>query len=149
MPDTDKKKTAPPRFPVPVVRLVILDKQGRVLVLRRANTAYGQGQWCLPGGKVDYNKTVEQAVIDELREETSLSCAEMHFLFYQDSLPPEEGGMHCLNLYFECRPSGQIELNPESSDSAWVSEQELDKYALVFRNDEGLRRYWQLKRAHS
>lgn len=149
MSHADEKNADPPRFPRPVVRLIVLDGQDRALILRRNNTTYGQGLWCLPGGKIDYNKTVEQAVIDELREETSLSCAEMRFLFYQDSLPPEPRGMHCINLYFECRPSGRIELNPESSDFTWISEQELDKYALVFRNDEGLRRYWKLKRTES
>jgi 8-oxo-dGTP diphosphatase len=128
--------------PVPVVRLIVRDRDGKVLILRRARTAYGEGAWCLPGGKVDYGETVEQAVAKELREETTLTCESARFLFYQDSLPPEPGGMHCINLYLECRASGSVVLNPESSASAWIGAGDVGGYEITFRNDEGLRRYW-------
>jgi hypothetical protein len=50
--------------------------------------------------------------------------------------------MHCINLYFECSVSGDVKLNPESSEWAWITPDELDRYEIVFRNDEALRRYW-------
>ena len=128
--------------PVPVVRLIVRNGEGKVLILRRAATAYGEGAWCLPGGKVDYGETVEQAVAKELREETTLTSESARFLFYQDSLPPEPGGMHCINLYFECRAAGQVVLNVESSAAAWIGPSDLGGYEITFRNDEGLRRYW-------
>lgn len=129
--------------PVPVVRLIIANAEGKVLILRRARTAYAEGGWCLPGGKVDYSETVEHAVRKELREETALECDRARFLFYQDSLPPEPGSMHCINLYFECSVSGDLQMNPESSDWAWIGPADLDEYEIAFRNDEGLLRYWE------
>jgi 8-oxo-dGTP pyrophosphatase MutT (NUDIX family) len=128
--------------PVPVVRLIVPDEDGKVLILKRARTAYGEGGWCLPGGKVDYGERVEQAVSKELREETALDCESARFLFFQDSLPPEPGSMHCINLYFECSVSGDLTMNRESSEWAWVGPDELGKYDIVFRNDEALTRYW-------
>jgi mutator protein MutT len=128
--------------PVPVVRLIVRNPEGKVLILRRARTAYGDGAWCLPGGKVDYGETVEQAAAKELREETSLACESLRFLFYQDSLPPRTGEMHCINLYFECRVAGEVVLNPESSASSWIGPDDVGSYEIAFRNDEGLRRYW-------
>jgi 8-oxo-dGTP diphosphatase len=128
--------------PVPVVRLIVRNADDAVLILRRAGTAHAEGGWCLPGGKVDYGETVEQAVRKELREETALEGNEARFLFYQDSLPPKPGAMHCVNLYFECSVSGHLKINPESSDWAWIGPDELDRYEIVFRNDEGLRRFW-------
>jgi 8-oxo-dGTP pyrophosphatase MutT (NUDIX family) len=128
--------------PVPVVRLIVPDDEGRVLLLRRHGSTHGLGAWCLPGGKVDYGQRVEEAVADELREETALECTGARFLFYQDSLPYEPGGMHCVNLYFECQVSGTIRLNEESSEYAWVGPEELEQYEIVFRNDAGLMRYW-------
>lgn len=130
-------------FPVPVVRLIVTDSVGRVLILRRQHTGSGNGHWCLPGGKVDYGMTVEQAVRNELQEETGLDCLEAEFLFYQDSLPPQPGTMHCINLYFRCRVAGDLLLNEESSEFCWIGPEQLAEYALVFRNDEGLRRFWQ------
>ena len=133
-------------FPVPTVRLIVVDDEGRVLLLRRANADYGLGRWCLPGGKVDYGETVENTVAKELQEETALACKSARFLFFQDSLPLEPGRMHCINFYFECRADGEIHLNDESSEAAWIRAEDLGRFELVFRNDEGLRRYWSKRR---
>lgn len=129
-------------YPVPVVRLIITNAENKTLVLKRQNTSYGDGQWCLPGGKIDYNDTVDRTVQKELEEETALTCEKSRFLFYQDSLPLEEGKMHCINLYFECDVTGEIRLNEESSDYAWIGPEDLDAYRLAFRHDLGLKRYW-------
>jgi 8-oxo-dGTP diphosphatase len=128
--------------PVPVVRLIIPDAHGKVLILRRHKTVYGAGEWNLPGGKVDYGRIVEDEVRKELMEETSLACTSMRFLFYQDSLPLKPGGMHCINLYFECSVKGSVTLNDESSRFAWIGPEDLNRFPLTFRNDAGLLRYW-------
>ncbi len=128
--------------PILVVRLIIKNAKNQVLMLRRAGSAHATGFWCLPGGKVDYCDTVEESAVRELQEETSLVCNSLRFLFYQDSLPPEPGGMHCINLYFECAVSGTVVLNNESSEFAWISRQDIDEYEIVFRNDLALLRYW-------
>ena len=78
----------------------------------------------------------------ELREETSLTCSVARFLFYQDSLPTQPGEMHCINFYFECEVVGGLEMNSESSDWAWIGQEELDRYEVVFKNDEAVQRYW-------
>jgi len=131
------------KFPVPAVRLIVPDDRGRVLILRRSATRYGKGDWCLPGGKVDYGATVEQTVVQELAEETSLSCISSRFLFYQDSLPSIPGDMHCINLYFECSASGEVCLNRESDCFRWIAADEMADYRLVFGNDRALTAYWQ------
>jgi ADP-ribose pyrophosphatase YjhB (NUDIX family) len=128
--------------PVPVVRLIMADPSGKVLILRRKNTAHSEGRWNLPGGKVDYGRIVEEEARKELREETALECTALRFLFYQDSLPVKPGGMHCVNLYFECSASGTLRLNEESDGFAWVGPGDLSYHRLTFRNDEGLLRYW-------
>lgn len=130
------------QIPVPAVRVIVLDEQGRVLIVKRRRTAYGEGAWCLPGGKVDYGQTVAEAVVAELREETGLDCGTARFLFYQDSLPPTPGTMHCINFYFECTVSGTVRLNKEAGKYVWISPEDLDRYHLVFGNDAGLRDYW-------
>jgi len=132
-------------FPIPVVRLIIKNAKDEVLILRRAGSAHATGFWCLPGGKVDYCDTVEESAVRELQEETSLVCNSLRFLFYQDSLPPEPGGMHCINLYFECAVSGTVALNDESSEFAWISREDIDEYEIAFRNDVALLNYWKGK----
>lgn len=133
------------RGPTPVVRLIIPDGQGRVLLLKRAGSSAAPGAWCLPGGKIEYGQTMEEAVRAELREETGMDCAESIFLFWQDSLPLEPGGMHCINLYFEVTAEGQLRTTPEAAEFAWVGPDDLSKFTIAFRHDEGLRRYWSEK----
>src|SRR5437870_2814460 len=132
-----------PPYPVPVVRLILVDNHKRVLLLQRADGTYGGGSWCLPGGKIDYGQTVEAVVQKELKEETNLNLMNCRFLFFQDSLPMKPGAMHCLNLYFECRASGEIALNQESTEFRWVGSEEIGHFDIAFRNDAGLRSYWQ------
>src|SRR5687767_1853120 len=134
-----------PNFPVPVVRLVLVNERNRVLLLRRADGMQGEGGWCLPGGKIDYGQTVAEAIGRELEEETNLQITSLRFLLYQDSLPLEAGGMHCLNLYFQCEWSGSLVLNSESKEHAWIGKDEMDKYDIVFGNSEALQRYWAMK----
>lgn len=47
-----------------------------VLLIKRANEPFKE-MWALPGGFVDMGETVEQAVVRELEEETSLSGIEL------------------------------------------------------------------------
>jgi mutator protein MutT len=128
--------------PVAVVRLIVPDASGRILILQRAPDSTDGGRWCLPGGKVDHGDTVEQAAVRELQEETSLRAASLRFLFYQDSLPPAPDRMHCINFYFQCAAEGEVVLNDESVAAAWIGPRDLDRFPLSFRNDEALLRYW-------
>lgn len=132
-------------YPVPVARLIIANAEGKVLILKRQGGEYAAGQWCLPGGKVDYGDTVEETVAKELREETSLTCTSKKFLFFQDSLPLSAGKMHCINLYFECTVTGEIVLNEESSEFAWIGPTDIAQYQIAFRHDLGLMHFWREK----
>jgi 8-oxo-dGTP pyrophosphatase MutT (NUDIX family) len=134
------------RFPVPSVRVMVADRAGRVLILRRRPESIGGGAWCLPGGKVDFGQAVEDALARELLEETGLTVVSARFLFYQDSLPTAEAPMHCINLYFACEATGAVRLNHESTEHAWVGEADLAAHELLFGNDEALARYFAERR---
>jgi 8-oxo-dGTP diphosphatase len=131
-----------PARPVPVVRIIVPDSSGRVLILQRATDSTDGGRWCLPGGKIDYGDTIEQAAARELVEETSLRSTSLRFLFYQDTLPPAPGRMHCINLYFLCAAEGEVVLNEESIAAAWIGPEDFPRFDLSFGNDEALLRYW-------
>ncbi len=134
----DTPPVAPPG-PIPVVRAIIEDAHGKVLLLRRANTTSGNGAWCLPGGKVDLRQTIAEALAREILEETSLQLISADFLLLQDSLPTADGPMHCINFYFRCRVRGELILNHESDAFAWVAKDTYENHRIVFQNDAALR----------
>ena len=65
------------------------------------------------------------------------------FLFYQDSLPFEPGGMHCLNMYLEMPMPGNAAPRVRGGQSLldWPGGN-LAKFQMVFRGDAGLAIYW-------
>lgn len=59
---------------------VVLIKNGKVLLGRRhpdpdkADSSFrSAGEWCLPGGKLDFGETLEEGAIREVREETGIT----------------------------------------------------------------------------
>nr|MDA3895508.1 NUDIX hydrolase [Desulfobacteraceae bacterium] len=58
--------------PVPAICLVTIDKQERLLLVRRSVDPR-KGWWCLPGGFMELQETPEEAGLRELAEETGLS----------------------------------------------------------------------------
>lgn len=59
----------------PSSRLLVLDRDGKVLLFRFAfkeGALAGQDYWGTPGGAVEHGETFEQAAIRELEEETGI-----------------------------------------------------------------------------
>ncbi len=61
------------------VAAVIVDKEGRILLTRRAFEP-GKGMLDLPGGFVDPMETAEEAVVREIKEELNLNISRMEYL---------------------------------------------------------------------
>lgn len=128
--------------PVPAVRLIVVDAQGRLLALQRAAKSYMGGAWTLPGGKIDYGESPEAAARRELREETGLEARALRFLFWVDSPPLEPGAMHAINFYYECRVDGEMALGAaESSAAAWLAPEDARCDGLVFGGAEAVKRW--------
>ncbi len=62
----------PPAGARPVARVVLLDHQNRILLLRAVDPANGQTWWVTPGGGLESSESFEEAAGRELREETGL-----------------------------------------------------------------------------
>ena len=79
------------RSPVPVVGVVCL--RGReVLLIRRANPPR-QGEWSLPGGRIEWGETAAAAALRELLEETAVSADLLGLVDVVDGIfAPRDGG---------------------------------------------------------
>ena len=60
------------QFPRPTAGVVCL-RGGEVLLIKRGNPPR-QGQWSLPGGRIEWGETTEAAALRELKEETGVEA---------------------------------------------------------------------------
>lgn len=70
-PTSELRKKPKRRKKVQVV-LALVERRGKVLLVRDRDVA--QGQWVFPGGKIEKGETQKEAVVRELLEETQSLC---------------------------------------------------------------------------
>ncbi|WP_245679203.1 NUDIX hydrolase [Actinomadura hibisca] len=83
--------------------LLILIRDGHVLLAQRAGTGYADGRWNLPSGKLEAGETIAQAAIREAHEEIGVRIAEhdlrfAHLIHYRNHL-----GNARMGTFFEVR----------------------------------------------
>lgn len=66
----ERTKNVHPGIPTGVH--IVLERDGQVLMMRRANTGFFDGLYSLPGGHVEPGKSLREAAMRELREETGV-----------------------------------------------------------------------------
>jgi len=65
------------------VYVIVINDQGEILLLRRANTGYRDGYYDMPAGHLEEGETLRQAALRELKEETGLTASEDQLAFVE------------------------------------------------------------------
>ena len=118
-----RSTSAAPAKDSPVVcKAIILDDDGKALLLKRGMTAPSfPGKWDLPGGHIHYGESKKLGLAREVHEETGLEVTKST-LFPYDSIPNQ--------FFFVVKDwQGEVQLSFEHDDFAWVDlKTELDDY---------------------
>lgn len=111
----------PNEYAVPAVGALILNDQDEVFLMKSPKW---NGQWLVPGGKIEKGDSMEQTVRKEVREETNLEVGDIELLEVKDGGNPEdfERDTHFIFLNFVCRKvSGEVELDQrEAVEYVWI-----------------------------
>jgi len=115
---------------------ILLSQAGEVLLTRRADN----GQWCLPGGHLDFGETVEQCVVREVYEETGLLVQIERLVgVYSHPIPPGQGlpsPRHYVILSFLCRATGgALHLSDETSEVRYFPPEALPDGLWTWQRD--------------
>ncbi len=107
----------------------LIDVDGRVLITKRPNDKAHGGLWEFPGGKVEANETMEQALIRELKEEIDIDVS-ANCLAPLNFSTNHYKNLHILLTLYICRRwNGQV--RPlEGQSFKWVAAKNLRKYEM-------------------
>lgn len=89
-------------------------KNGKILLIQRTNTGYGDGNFSLPAGHLEKNETLTQALIREVREEIGITLKFNNLILnqvihYKSTL----GGLEYLDFFFMAKTWGGMPKNLE------------------------------------
>jgi 8-oxo-dGTP diphosphatase len=116
------------------------DEKGRWLGIVLIERKYPPVGLAIPGGFVEVGESVEEAVIREMKEETSLEVIALR-QFKVFSRPDRDPRFHTVSVVFECVARGE----PKGKDDAKVAKVfgygEIPFERLVFDHADILREY--------
>lgn len=116
----------------------IFDEQGRIFLTRRTDN----GQWCLPGGRMESGESVAEACAREVWEETGLHVRVTRLVgvySHPDQLVvyPDGNKAHIVAMHFEVEiVAGEPGLSNETTDFGYFSLEELQKLEFLGRHKE-------------
>jgi ADP-ribose pyrophosphatase YjhB (NUDIX family) len=106
-------------------------RDGRVLLVRRAR-APARGLYTLPGGVVEAGETLVEAVIREVKEETSLDIEPVALAGHREAIVRDAAGRperHFVILSFACRwRAGEPVPSEEVDEARWIRPDELSGF---------------------
>jgi len=107
----------------------IVFEDGKVLLIKRKRDPF-KGRWALPGGFVNYNEKVEDAVVREVKEETNLET-EIDYLFGVYSDPDRDPRGHTVSIvYVLKRRGGTLRGGDDAEDARFFPLDELPELAF-------------------
>ncbi len=120
----------PPPRPLCTVGALVVNPNAEVLIVR---TTKWRGTWGVPGGKLDWGESLEEALLREFREEVALDLQQVRFALLQEAILDSQFHVPAhfvLVNYYAFSASTQVVPNEEIVEWAWVPPQQALGYPL-------------------
>jgi len=127
-----------------VVVSVIVERGGRVLLLRRA-IGPRYGTWTLPGGYMEVDETAEEAGQREVEEEVGLRVKPGPLLGVYSRPAPDGPGILVV-VFRSSRPTGRLRLGREALEARWFRPDDIPWDELSFYTTHWALRDWLSRR---
>jgi 8-oxo-dGTP diphosphatase len=110
---------------------VIVDSDEQVLLTKR-NIPPFQGEWVMPGGKIDLGEPIVEALKREVREEVGLEVEVGRLIDVFEHVTPGADNYHFIIIYYLCTPlyCGVNHNRDEVSEARWVPRSDLASYKI-------------------
>ncbi|HLN35523.1 MAG TPA: NUDIX hydrolase [Nitrososphaeraceae archaeon] len=118
------------RNPIPTVDAII-QKSSFLLLIKRQNDPY-KDTFALPGGFVDEGETVEEALVREVFEETSLEIHPVEILGVY-STPTRDPRGHMMTVVFiTITYGGELSAGDDAKELHWIPLDNINNIDLAF-----------------
>ncbi|KIP77788.1 MULTISPECIES: 8-oxo-dGTP diphosphatase MutT [Vibrio harveyi group] len=114
-----------------VAAIIFNEDRSQIFITKRPDDKHKGGFWEFPGGKVEQNETVEQAMIRELEEEIGITVTEQALFEHLEYDYPDK------SLKFDFMTVSQFNNQPygrEGQEGRWVDIIALPNYAFPEAN---------------
>ncbi|MBS3141319.1 NUDIX domain-containing protein [Candidatus Woesearchaeota archaeon] len=101
--------------PIVIVRAVLEDLDRRILLLEKS-----PGRFELPGGKVKYRETLDEACFREIRKETGFILEAFECFLFNEHIPKNGGNNHHITFYYAALVYGKARISNESIGFRWL-----------------------------
>ena len=105
-------------------------RDGKLLMVRRASRR-GRGNWQIPGGFVEQDETMEQAVVREVHEESGVTAEVVGVLGIRNRYDPDNGNSTYVILALRPVSGEPVPDNHEVDMAAYFSLEEIDALEQV------------------
>ena len=98
---------------------VIITHSDKILLGKRKNS-HGEGTWCLPGGHLEFNESVEACAQREVLEETGLQVENVKCCTFTNDIFQAEG-KHYVTLFVTAEvESGEVRVMEPDKCEEWA-----------------------------
>jgi len=111
-----------------VAAKAVLVSDGKVLIMS------DKGKWDFPGGGIEGEERLHDALKRELLEETGLTDITIGDVIHADEWFIPSRDLHVVAVFYRCETAGQPklkELSEEHSDYAWILPEEIGNYDVT------------------
>ena len=120
----------PPPRPLCTGGALVVNPNAEVLIVR---TTKWRGTWGVPGGKLDWGESLQEALLREFREEVALDLQQVRFAMLQEAILDSQFHVPAhfvLVNYYAFSASTQVVPNEEIVEWAWLPPEQALSYPL-------------------
>lgn len=120
-------------YPIVGVGAVIWNGHDEVVLIRRGQEPR-RGEWSIPGGRLEWGESVQDAILREVREETGLTVEVAGLIDVVDSVTHDAAGLavrHYVLIDFSANHvEGELCAGSDATEARWVPFAALNEYSL-------------------